>query len=386
MTVNQATKLIWTVPLRQALTSIKLDDLKFLHVSHHDVRDDASPAFNKHGYQRPPDQTRFRGIANYYSENLNLVPPILISVRRESVRFDDDIRLAASLIAQGKFDELIRKFPQPVLSVIDGQHRRGGLMRLAEVRPEFKEREVPLSLYFHLSYEEETQMFNDVNSTQKKLPKALIETNKGGITDKDDKSHTQLIRLVAFSLARENNSVWHDLVNLTGSRVPNQPITMEGMRRACANMFPEPLYRRLEMAKLNMEVKDVAKLYWSIVVEYSPSAWNREPAEEQISDGDETVTVPIHYRIKDLVGLGSLARLGNDVITSCLDAHQSFGIDFEEAMRKKMLPLQKVDWKKDPRNMWMSGGAGWAGQPKLYADLYRAVFSNLDPNGDSLDY
>jgi len=47
----------------------------------------------------------------------------------------------------------------------------------------------PVMLYFGLTYEQEAELFDTINSTQRKLPKALIEVTKGDITEAGSQTH-----------------------------------------------------------------------------------------------------------------------------------------------------------------------------------------------------
>ena len=47
-------------------------------------------------------------------------------------------------------------------------------------------------------------------------------------------------------------------------------------------------------------------------------AWNEHPSEVE-DDSGEMVEVPVDYRLKDLVGVAALARLGKDLLTSAIE-------------------------------------------------------------------
>src|SRR5690606_26642582 len=128
----------------------------------------------------------FKQIGEYFAENPHLVPPILVSVRLDT---DSDIKAAAELLASNNFKELARRFGRHVASVIDGQHRIGGMLHAAKTDKEFGEYMVPAALFFSLSYEEEAEVFNTINSNQRKLPKALIEVTRGDISQRDELTH-----------------------------------------------------------------------------------------------------------------------------------------------------------------------------------------------------
>ncbi len=100
----------------------------------------------------------------------------------------------------------------------------GGCIAEWEREPDFLP-EIPVMFYFGLTFIEEAELFNTINVTQRKLPKALIETTRGDITEADSEAYAQQIRRIAFSLCREADSVWgpvddEEQINMTGVRDP----------------------------------------------------------------------------------------------------------------------------------------------------------------------
>ncbi len=118
-----------------------------------------------------------------------------------------------------------------------------------------------------------------------------------------------------------------------------------------------------------------AKRYWKAVSETCVEAWSCHPSTREETDQatGETRTVPIHYRLKDLVGVASLAKLGKDIITTHIDSGDAKRLD--ELVAK----LVEVDWEKSPSNPWMRSQAGFAGQKELYEMLNRLVYSDVKP-------
>jgi hypothetical protein len=228
------------------------------------------------------------------------------------------------------------------------------------------------------------ELFNTINVTQRKLPKALIETNKGDITEAGSPGYAQQIRRVTFSLCRDPDSVWGPIkgveqVNMTGVRDPNRPVTYEGLRRSMANMFPPTLLSRLAAMDAELPLK-YAKRYWKEVKEACLEAWIGEPSSRDTEDPltGETHTVKIQYRIKDLVGVSSLAKLGKDIITSDLESKEPKRL--EELTSK----LMEVNWQKDDQNPWMRSQAGFAGQKDLYEVLQSGCTTTWSPRPSSL--
>jgi DGQHR domain-containing protein len=372
--------ILWTTPNREAVVAIKVKNLAHLFVSTYDTQDPDSPAPNKHGYQRNPDEKRFKQIGEYFAENPYLVPPILVSVRLDA---DSDIRTAAELLSSNNMTEFGKRYGRHVASVIDGQHRIGGMLHAAKSDKAFAEYLVPVTLFFGLSFEAEAEVFNTINSSQRKLPKALIEVTRGDISEREELTHAQMVRKIAFGIARDKDSAWFDQINMTGGRAPSQKVTYEGLRRSVANMFPANLLSRLRQAGLD-PLDDAAKPFWQKISEIFPNAWNGTNRPVTDPDTHETHEEPVQYRLKELVGVASLSRLGQDIMSSSVEAYQEYGIDFNKAMSKKMARLAHVDWEKTETNPWMASQAGFAGQAKLYGDLHRLVYEGVDPNGNEV--
>jgi DGQHR domain-containing protein len=377
---KSSASILWTSPLREAIVAIKVKNLAHLFVSTYDTQDPDSPAPNKHGYQRNPDDKRFKQIGAYFAENPHLVPPILVSVR---LKTNSDISKASELIASENFKELKSTFGSHIASVIDGQHRIGGMLHVAKNDKDFAEYLVPIALFFGLGYEQEAEVFNTINSSQRKLPKALIEVTKGDISERGEVSHAQLVRKIAFGVARDKDSAWFDQINMTGGRSPGQKVTYEGLRRSVANMFPANLLSRVKQAGLN-PLEDVAKPFWKYIEELFPDAWNGTTRTVRDADTGELREEIVQYRLKELVGVASLSRLGQDIVSSSVEACQEYGVDFKLAMKKKMSRLAHVDWEKTDSNPWMASQAGFAGQSKLYGDLHRLVYEGVDPKGNEV--
>ena len=209
------------------------------------------------------------------------------------------------------------------------------------------------------------------------MRQALIEVTKGDITEAGVQSYDQAVRTIAFALSRDKNSVWYELVNMTGARNPDRPVTYEGLRRSTQNMFPTELIGRLRAKGLSPE--QVAKDFWKMVAEACPDAWNNRPLEEVDPETGDLVEMDVDYRLKELVGVAAVAKLGKDIITSSLEA-----MHFNERMSDLVSLLSEVDWVKQDGNPWMASQAGFAGQKELYTMLHNLVYLGVKP-GDSVE-
>jgi len=349
---------------------------RLLFIPTYDSVDPASTAHDKHGYQRPPAAMRVGPIGKYFraDENAARIPPLFVSAR---VNFEDSVQYVAMLVDRD-IDGIVERFGDKSTALVDGQHRFLGLLHAAEQDNNFAP-EIPVMINFGLSFAEEAELFNTLNSTQRKLPKALIEVNKGDITESGAVSHSQSIRRLTFALCRDEDSPWgpdedgKETINMTGARDKDRPVTYEGLRRSTGNMFPGDFHRRLERMEPNLPLT-FAKRYWKAVAESCPEAWSGEPSERiELDEFGDAHTVKILYRLKDLVGVASLAKLGKDILESQVISRD------EDTLELLVSTLREVDWEKRKDNPWMRSQAGFAGQKEMYTMLYDLVFSGIRP-------
>lgn len=352
----------------EAVAQIGPDEMSRLFwISRFEDEDPDSPAIDHHGYQRQPIMSRIPGISKYYSQPGARTTPINLSVRVPLEEVDDFL----AAWNEGDIDGIKSRWGKAVVSVVDGQHRYLGIVDNWQKNPDWDPK-VPVMLNFGMSFEEEAEFFDVINSTQRKLPKALIEITKADVTEAATVDHAQRMRQIATMLARDPESVWHGQVNLTGARDPNKPVTFEGLRRSTVAMFPKEILARLEQA--GKDVDTVARQYWALVAEACSEAWKGDGGTFDEDEFGNTVEIRKEYRIKELVGVASLARLGKDIIASALE-HDNF----EQRMRSLTFKLAYVDWEKRKGNPWMASQAGFAGQADLYQVLYTWVYLGLNP-------
>lgn len=358
------------------LTPDKLHEIKFVSTYH--SKDEQSSHPHKRGYQREPMVARFPGIGRYYSRgnNRHLIPALIASVRvynpTDQVAFN-------KMFAAGDMKGIHKKFGKSVFSIVDGQHREGGLFWAWENIEDFNT-DIPVTLYYGLHYAEEAQLFDDINTSQRKLPKALIEATKVHM-EAGNKSQEQYIREVAQSVAEDGDSVWRGLVNMTGGpEEKDRPLSYEGIRRSTSHMLPAKLVSRLQDRKLRAD--KVAKKYWEMVSKACAPAWEGH-GREAIDDEGYMGVEEVKYKIHDLAGTAALGMLGEDIITTSLEKGAEEE-DFWSAMADLVSRLGAVDWEKRKDNPWVGTGAGFAGAGDLYDLLYGLVYLDRQP-GDPVE-
>lgn len=370
------------VPGKAALATLTPDALAAIaFISTYNTVDEQSSSPRQHGYQRDPMDARFPAIGRYFSQedgdgtdakhtHAHLITPIIASVRvynpKDQARFN-------YLFNKGEIDTIHQEFGKSVVSIVDGQHRTGGLFWAWERKANFNP-DVPVMLYYGLRYADEATLFDTVNTTQRRLPKALIESTKVHM-EAGEPTHAQLIREVAFALAQDGDSPWSGQINMTGARDPEHPISYEGLRRSTGNMLHEKLVSRLKGRGLVLD--KVAKKYWELVSRTCAPAWQGRPKLVKGDDG-ELVEEKVQYRLKDLAGVASVSRLGADIIGTALDQSRTEE-EFYSAMASMVSKLGAVDWAKEKGNPWTSYGAGFAGMTGLYATLYSLTYLDQMP-------
>jgi DGQHR domain-containing protein len=367
------------VPGKSALATLTPDALKELaFVSTYNTIDEQSSSPRQHGYQRDPMAARVPAIGRYFAQqegdgkhtHAHLITPIIASVRvyspKEQARFNH-------LFNKGDITAIHKEFGPSVFSIVDGQHRMGGLYWAWENKADFNP-DAPVMLYYGLRYADEATLFDDINTNQRKLPKALIEATKVHM-EAGEPTHQQQIREVAFALAQDGDSPWYGKVNMTGARDPEKPVTYEGLRRATGNMLQEKLISRLN--RRGFVLDKVAKKYWELVARACAPAWQERPRIVKDESGNN-VEESVKYRLKDLAGVASVSRLGADIISSALEQSKTEE-EFWSSVASLVSKLGQVDWEKRPGNPWTSAGAGFAGQTGLYKMLYDLVYLDEAP-------
>jgi len=360
------------LPILSALATLTPDRLKEIaFISTYGSKDPQSTSPRQHGYQREPMEERFPSIGRYYAKGgaAHLIPALIVSAR---VYNEKDQKRFIELFNKGDIATIHRDFTKSAFSIIDGQHRAGGLYWAWNNIEDFNA-QVPVMMFFGLHYEEEAMLFDDINTNQRKLPKALIEATKVHM-EHGTSGHAQAIREIAFSLAEDGDSPWRGYINMTGQR-SKLPVSYEGLRRATATMFPEQLMDRLKLRGHRPD--EMAKKYWAAVSKACAPAWNEVPRNVEQEDGTVTEEA-VKYRLKDLAGVAAVARLGKDIFSTALDRTKT-DEDFWDEVTDMVSKLGVVDWEKRGDNPWQAFGAGFAGAKGLYDVLYNLVYNDKAP-------
>ena len=96
-------------------------------------------------------------------------------------------------------------------------------------------------------------------------------------------------------------------------------------------------------------------------------AWNADPKSET------------KYRIKELVAIGALAKLGNTLTEQAIIQGNN-GPRLRAYVLDKTTRLSSVNWTKDDDNEWMRAQAGFAGRDRLDEILKDWVLLGKQPD------
>ncbi len=113
-----------------------------------------------------------------------------------------------------------REVTLPIISraaqVIDGQHRLAGLERAMNDDASVGEREILVSLTINLTTQEAAQIFLNINTEQKPVPKSLIY-DLFGATDADPNHLINRAHDIATELNENSDSPYYSLIKFPGS-------------------------------------------------------------------------------------------------------------------------------------------------------------------------
>lgn len=341
---------------------------QLLFVSDWTISDQDSPSPDKRGYQRPIKSARLGEIARYMVEHNEQdrlrMPPVILSVRHVP---KDKRETFLHLLTGGSIDQIHEMFGPRAVCIVDGQHRAGGgFAAIVRTAGDF-DAPIPVVLYYDLSYETEAEWFNTINSTAQPIPKSLLEWTRADITEAGQDTTGQKIRVITQRLATEANAPFVGQVSFAGGRLPGRSITFEGLRRSTADFFGGPKARLLQrLEEHHIDPYHFARDYWAAVVEACSEAWEADPKGQP------------RYRIRELVAIGALAKLGNTLTEQAII--QGFaGPRTRNYVLEKASRLSTVDWTKDDGNPWMRAQAGFAGRESLYEILKDWVLLGKQP-------
>jgi DGQHR domain-containing protein len=261
--------------------------------------------FDEEGYQRAGEPARMKKIKEFYSDRKGaLIPPVLLSSRGKwKFKAGSASKNIGTIHAEA------------LAAVIDGQHRLGGLWRLAndaEADPRLAERAIPFMLVNDLDVHEERRNFVDINDNQKGVKKSLTK-----YLDKDKTFTGQ----AALALMEDDASVFKGRIAI--QKNDDSTLVLFGAIEECvALMFSRAFVNTMEVYpehddETRAKCIEVILEYWDNVSKAWPEFWGdieKMPPVGQAKSKEHPGRSKFDWRLLEETGLRAVSRLGSDLL------------------------------------------------------------------------
>ncbi|MFB6471259.1 DGQHR domain-containing protein [Paenibacillus glucanolyticus] len=268
------------------------------------------------GYQRPVDSKRCNEFALYLSTGENaLFTPILLNAESnwEFSPYDKSRSNLGRLICKDQ------------ASLMDGQHRLGGIKRYTQDTN--SEINVPFLAFHYLDEDEEIQLFDTINTKAKGIGTSL---SKYLHRNSDDNSW------VATELITRGDSPFHFIGTLTGKRVSGRHVTLQNLYKVL-----ELLTKPEEISSLSREEKlTLCLFFYNTVKEQFNSEWLNYK----------------EYRLTHIVCLNALAIAGAEIFSVAISRKHGY-IDYN-FINKCVKKLKGMQWTAEGPLKYLKGTSG----------------------------
>ena len=266
------------------------------------------------GYQRAGEARRMQVFADFVRGRPNcVIPPVLLSCRGEW-KFEPSAKSSAvgTLVAHD------------LAAIVDGQHRLGGLWRLAKdvsSPGELRKRVVPFMAVADMSLEDEKREFVDVNSNQRGVKKSLLRYLH---------RHASFSGRAATAMMEDEESVFKGRIDEQKKR--DWTLMLFGAAQECVEeMFGKALqikkFDPVHIPQQQEPALEFTLLYWRTVRDAMPSFWadiDRMPTIGAHKSKEYPGTTKFRYRLLEETGLRALSRLACDLFAmTWMDALQT---------------------------------------------------------------
>ena len=255
------------------------------------------------GYQRAGDPGRMQKIADFVMKRpACVIPPVLLSCRGQWL-FEPTSKNSSigTLVAND------------LAAIVDGQHRLGGLWRLARDTSspsELRNRVIPFMAVADMTLEDEKQEFVDINGNQRGVKKSLLR-----YLDR----HLTFSGRAATALMEDEESVFKGRIDEQKKR--DWSLMLFGAAQDCVD---EMFGRALQIKKFNPEnnsqqqesALEFALLYWRTVRDSLPTFWSDidyMPPVDTHKSKQQPGTRAFRYRLLEETGLRAFSRLACDL-------------------------------------------------------------------------
>lgn len=263
-----------------------------------------------------------------------------------------------------------RKLPQ--ISRFDGNHRLSGMDQavISPLMEGSKFRNPPFvtySMFVNLTPDEEKRLFNTVNSKQKPVEPALLETQKYALLNEDERIRPQNLPSHLAHMLTQEEGAFNGIVFAGGSKAGAKAKKIQYILRI--NTVRSAMDAQLKSlsatlrAKLQADPALLATLvnnYWLAVKYMFPEAWNDKK----------------NYILMQTIGLMALARLWGDcIVERVLKEMPGKGKNVTD-FTPYLEPIREHGLLNKERKEYI-GIAGAAGQERVFSILANAI-TDLD--------
>ncbi len=291
-----------------------------------------TPAPERLGYQRPPDERRAKSFGAYLRDDeAGFMTPLLLNARG-GIEFVE--------ATQGSNLGHLRVAGEQCIAKIDGQHRGiGAEQHLGE--PGYP---IPFMLFDDLDTRLEQELFIAINREQKKVSMSHVHF----VGREGDELAELVIRLES-----DPESPWYHRVNLIGARGTGRPTSLQSLRSGLEDLLDSGRIKALTLD----ERYEIAKAYWQVVAEVWPEAWKN----------------PRGNLLTKSIGMIALSQLGRDILPQSLNGRGSPPAQILD--RSKVAEVlgraSHVDWSSSGD---FEGIAGRGGAKHVKDRLDRVIF------------
>ncbi|MDQ0899952.1 DGQHR domain-containing protein [Paenibacillus sp. V4I7] len=268
------------------------------------------------GYQRPVDAKRANDFALYLSKGDNsLFTPILLNAEAkwDFVPYDKYRPTYGRLLCKDK------------ASLMDGQHRLGGIKRYTQETN--SEINIPFLALHYLDEDEEIQLFDTINTKAKGIGVSLSRYLR---------RHSDDLSWVATELIVRSDSPFYNIGTITGKRNAGRHVTLQNLYRVL-----ELLTRDIHVSSLTKEEKLMLSLYYFNALKEN---FNQEWMDYQ------------EHRLTHIVCLNALAIAGSEIFSKVVSTDKK-QIDYTSIL-KYVKRLKKFDWSSNGVLRYIKGLSG----------------------------
>ncbi|QHW34845.1 DGQHR domain-containing protein [Paenibacillus rhizovicinus] len=268
------------------------------------------------GYQRPVDPKRCHDFALYLSKGDDaLFTPVLLNAcsNWEFVAYDKQRPNFGRLFCKGK------------ASLMDGQHRLGGIKRyIQETNADIM---VPFLAFHSLDEDEEIRLFDTINTKAKGIGSSLSKYLR---RDSDELSW------VATELLVRKDSPFYNIGSIIGKRAKGRHITLQNLYRTLHFLF-----KKDDVALLTKEEKlNISLFYFNTIKDTFSYEW--------LDYGG--------HRLTHIVCLDALSIAAGSILNHFFSNEQKTKdySSFAQSIQK----LRKVDWSTTGHLRYLKGLSG----------------------------